>query len=64
MANIPGINGFFSGDIKISDEPDNCFVKIGNEIITNEPTEVRLFLQAYKLGREHKKTEIRQALGI
>lgn len=61
---VPGINGFYSGDIQINDEPGNYYVKIGNEILTDEPTKVRLFLQAYKLGREHKKTEIRQALGI
>lgn len=63
MADVPGINGYYSGDIKISVEPD-YYVKIGDEILTNEPNEVRLFLRAYQLGREHKKTEIRTALGI
>jgi len=64
MVDVPGINGYYSGDIKISVEQEDYYVKIGDEILTNEPNEVRLFLRAYQLGREHKKTEIRTALGI
>ena len=62
MANIPGINGFYTGDVKISVDKD-YYVKIGDDILTNDPNEVRLFLRAYQLGREHKKLEIRKALG-
>lgn len=63
MAKVPGINGYFSGNIEI--QVDNeYYVKIGDEILTDEPSEVRLFLRAYKLGRDHKKTEIKTALGI
>lgn len=63
MADVPGINGYFSGNIEIKVD-DEYYVKIGDEILTDEPDKVRLFLRAYQLGREHKKTEIRTALGI
>lgn len=63
MANVPGINGYFSGNIEIKVD-NEYYVKIGDEILTDEPDKVRLFLTAYQLGREHKKTEIRTSLGI
>lgn len=63
MAKVPGINGYFSGNIEIQVN-DEYYVKIGDEILTDEPSEVRLFLRAYQLGRDHKKTEIKTALGI
>lgn len=40
------------------------YVKVGDQVITEDKEEVRLFLQAYKMGRNHKKTEIRNALAL
>jgi len=64
MAKIPGINGFFSGDIEINLDNGSSYVKIGDEIVTRDAKEVRLFHRAYTMGRDHKKQEIRQALGL
>ena len=64
MANVPGINGFYSGDIEIKIDNGNSYVKIGDEIVTSDAKEVRLFHRAYTMGRDHKKQEIKKALGI
>lgn len=62
MAKVPGVNGNTYGvEIELNGE---TYVKINNETITTNRKEVNLFLQAYKMGRDHKKTEIRNALNI
>jgi len=62
MANVPGISGNTYGlSVKINGE---SYVKIGDETITTDPKEVSLFVMAYRMGRDHKKTEIRNALSI
>ena len=61
MSNMPGVNGNTYGiDIDLKDG----IVKIGDQVVTEKLTEARIFSMAYRLGREHKKTEIRNALGI
>ena len=62
MGNVPGGNGNTYG-VSIELNGDTC-VKIGDEVITKDRKEVSLFLMAYKMGRDHKKTEIRNALNI
>lgn len=62
MGKVPGVQGNTYGlEISISKTP---YVKIGDEVITREPKEVHLFSMAYKMGRDHKKTEIKTALGV
>lgn len=59
---VLGIRGNTYGvDIQINGE---CYVKINQELITDDLKEVRLFLMAYRMGRNHKKNEIRTALGL
>lgn len=62
MGNVPGINGnTYALEIELNGK---AYVKIDGNIITEKRSEVRLFLMAYKMGRDHKKTEIRNALNI
>ena len=62
MANVPGVNGnTYDLDVKINGE---AYVKIGDQLVTKDREQVHLFLRAYKMGRDHKKTEIRNALNI
>jgi hypothetical protein len=59
---IPGIKGNTYGvDICMGND---AYVKVNDETITTNRKEVHLFLQAYRMGRDHKKNEIRTALGI
>jgi len=58
-----GIKGNMYGVIISCNESDP-HVKINDETITTNRKEVLLFLQAYRMGRDHKKNEIRTALGI
>lgn len=62
MANVPGVNGN-TFDVHIAVEEQSCYVMVGDQLITDNVSEVRLFLMAYKMGRDHKKAEIRAALG-
>jgi len=66
MGNIPGIRGnTYDVDIQLSDKDNNnSYVKIADQILTTDRKEVHLFLRAYRMGRDHKKNEIRTALGI
>ena len=61
-----GIRGnTYDVDIQLSDKDNNkSYVKIGNQVVTTNRKEVHLFLRAYRMGRDHKKNEIRTALGI
>jgi hypothetical protein len=62
MGNVPGINGnTYSLEVCLDKE---CYVKVADAVITENRSEVRVFLMAYKMGRDHKKTEIRNALNI
>lgn len=62
MAKVPGVNGNTYGvEVQLNGK---SYVKINDEIVTTNRKEVNLFLQAYKMGRDHKKTEIRNALQI
>ena len=60
---LPGIKGNTYG-VKINSTETDPYVKINDETITTNRKEVLLFLQAYRMGRDHKKNEIRTALGI
>ena len=62
MGNVPGVNGNTYG-VYIELNGD-AYVKVGDEVLTKDRKEVSLFLMAYKMGRDHKKTEIRNALNI
>ena len=60
-SNVPGVSGCTYAvfvDVK------NGLVKIGDETVADTVKEARLFAMAYRLGREHKKTEIRKALSL
>ena len=61
MSNIPGVNGDTYG---INIDLQAGIVKIGDQVVTDSVVESRIFAMAYRLGREHKKDEIRKALGI
>lgn len=39
-------------------------VTIAGELVTKDPREVYIFNLAYRMGRDHKKLQIRKALGI
>ena len=57
-----GINGNTYGvDINVNGE---YWVKLNGDIIYDDKKDVMLFLHAYRMGRNHKKNEIRTALGI
>lgn len=43
---------------------DNGVVKIANEVFINDRREAYIFNLAYRMGRDHKKTQIRKALGM
>ena len=58
-----GIRGNTYG-VEISVTPGECWVKLNGEIMYSNKKEVMLFLHAYRMGRDHKKNEIRTALGI
>jgi hypothetical protein len=62
MGNVPEVNGN-TYDLHIKCNGDS-YVKIGDQVITDKISEVRLFLMAYRMGRNHKKNEIRNALDI
>lgn len=62
MGKVPGIRGNTYGlEISVTKDP---YVKIGDQIVTRDPREIHLFTMAYKMGRDHKKTEIKTALGV
>ena len=59
MTQFPGVRGnTFGLDIR-----DNI-VYISDNKITNSSDETQLFLYAYRMGRDHKKMEIRDTLNI
>jgi hypothetical protein len=62
MGNVPGVTGNTYA-LTIC-QMQQTFVKIGTEMITEDPREVMLFMMAYRMGRDHKKTEIRNALSL
>lgn len=39
-------------------------VTIAGEVLTTDSREVYIFNLAYRMGRDHKKTQIKRALGI
>lgn len=43
---------------------DNGTVKISGEVFTHDKREAYIFNLAYRMGRDHKKTQIRKALGM
>ena len=59
MARVPGVKGNTYG---IDVDLQNGVVKIADQVIVDDIEKARLFVQAYRLGREHKKTQIRDAL--
>lgn len=61
VSNVPGVNGCTYG---VSVDVTNGLVMIGDEKIAETVKEARLFAMAYRLGREHKKSEIRKALSL
>jgi hypothetical protein len=62
MGNVPEVQGnTYDLEIKVNGD---SYVRIGDQYITTDRAETRLFLMAYKMGRNHKKTEIRNALSI
>jgi hypothetical protein len=62
MGKVPGIRGNTYGlEISLSND---VYVKVGDQILTRDRSEANLFLMAYKMGRDHKKTEIKTALGV
>jgi len=62
MGNVPGVKGNTYGlEIELNGK---AYVKIADEVIIEDRRQVHLFLQAYKMGRDHKKAEIRAALDI
>jgi hypothetical protein len=59
MTEFPGVKGTTFGlDIR-----DNI-VYISEIQITKNSVETQLFLYAYRMGRDHKKMEIRNALSL
>ena len=62
MGKVPGVKGNTYGvEIEVNEK---AYVKIADEVITEDRDQVHLFLQAYRMGRDHKKAEIRTALDI
>lgn len=49
-------------DLKI--DLDKGTVYIADQLVTDDPKEARIFQQAYAMGRNHKKLEIRMSLGV
>ena len=62
MGNVPDVNGN-TYDLEIN-TGENAYVRIGDQYITTDRKETRLFLMAYRMGRNHKKNEIRNALSL
>lgn len=61
MGKVPGVNG---NTYSVFIDLQEGYVRIGDEFVTQKIDEARLFAMAYRLGRDHKKTEIRNALNI
>lgn len=61
MDKISGVSGNTYG---LMVDTLNDRVLVGNQVITEGKDNVRLFTLAYRLGRDHKKTEIRNVLSI
>ena len=57
----PGIVGETYG---VEIDAEEGTVKIAQEFFTIDPRETYIFNLAYRMGRDHKKTQIRKALGI
>lgn len=60
-SNVSGVNGDTYG---VFVDEINGIVTIADEVIAQGRKEARLFALAYRLGREHKKSEIRKALSL
>lgn len=63
MGKVPGVNGN-TYEVEVSSNKADPYVKIAGVLVTRDIDKVHLFLKAYKMGRDHKKTEIRNALNI
>lgn len=63
MGKVPGVNGN-TYEVEVSSKKADPYVKIAGVLVTRDIDKVHLFLKAYKMGRDHKKTEIRNALNI
>lgn len=60
MTDLPGVRGNTFG-LDIRDD----LVYISNDVqVTKNSAETQIFLLAYRMGRDHKKMEIREALNI
>lgn len=59
------VNSGIVGDtFGVEIDTDNGIVKIADEVFINNRRETYIFNLAYRMGRDHKKTQIRTALGI
>lgn len=60
-SNVPGVTG---NTYAVTVDLEEGFVKISDDIVTEDISEARIFAMGYRLGREHKKKEIRKALSL
>lgn len=61
MDNIRNVRGD-TQDLVI--DHDLGIVRVGSEILTDDPQLASMFHKGYVMGREHKKREIQKVLGI
>lgn len=61
QSNVPGVSGNTYG---VYVDLNAGTVTISDEIITTDKKAASLFAMGYRLGREHKKKEIRKALSL
>lgn len=61
MDNIRNVRGDTHGLII---DLDAGIVRVGNEVLTDDPHLASMFHKGYVMGREHKKREIQKVLGI
>jgi hypothetical protein len=58
------IKGVSGETFDLTIDTKNGIVKIGDQVFCEGIQEARIFLSAYKMGRNHKKLEIKNALDI
>lgn len=61
MDNIRNVRG---DTLDLIIDHDAGIVRVGNEVLTDDPKLAVMFHRGYVMGREHKKKEIQKVLGF
>lgn len=64
MGNINNVKNVRGDTQDLVIDHDIGIVRVGDEVLTDDPQLVSMFHKGYVMGREHKKKEIQKVLGI